>query len=135
MSQELGASGMPKVRRRSIGQLITQAGAAQRLAIVYDADMPNNTVLADNAKAILHEIAGDLRRPPRELSGDPIAITRWLRRIAGRIEGVAEIRAAQPAAASVARHGLRATGSVMTRDGREVRVEARRTLRVLEERS
>ena len=93
--------------------------------------MPNNTVLADNAKAILHEIAGDLRRPPRELSGDPIAMARWLHRMAGRLDGVAKIRAAAPAAASVARHGLRATsGTVTTRDGREVSVEARRTVRM-----
>ena len=99
--------------------------------------MPITDAIAADAPAILTEIAADLRRPPRETSGDPLALRNWLKAMARRVEGVAAIRAGAAASpASVARHGRKGIrpGDVTDPSGRRVGVEVRRARRIVESR-
>ena len=94
--------------------------------------------------ATLAAIATDLRHLPRDAIGDAAELLLWLRRMAGRVDGVAALRVrtspprprrspAAPAGQDLAQavfgpsgHRCGATRMVTSRRGRQVAVETRR---------
>lgn len=53
---------------------------------------PPSAPLPEPVQAALASIAGDLRHLPRDCIGDPGELLMWLRRMAGRVEGVGRMR-------------------------------------------
>ena len=73
--------------------------------------------LPPEARAILRDIADEIRKPPPGTSADPIALRRWLDRIGKRLDGLAAIKAGGTAApTAVARNAANPRAALREQD-------------------